>query len=269
MAQITYENKVALNQNPNIADINKVNDTDMNMIKNAVNDNETKILIAVADTAPEECETGDMYYNTTDNLIYTATSPNTWGTTGIAPTENTIYVVIDTQISYIYDGTTLVSIGGGASGGGKTPVGSITLYAGDTAPSGYMLCDGSAISRTDYADLYNIIGTIYGDGDGSTTFNLPNLKGNVPVGLNSSDTSFNTLGKAGGEKTHTLTINEMPRHRHQFDAYRSVSRTTTDTPVVAWENDLGDRGKYTMYEGGSQAHNNLQPYIVLNYIIKY
>lgn len=113
MAKITYENKVALNQNPNIPDINKVNDTDMNMIKNVVNNNETKVLLAVSSSAPATCDTGEIYFNTTDNLIYTATATNTWGSTGVAPTENTIYIEFTTQTAYAYDGTTLVSVGGG------------------------------------------------------------------------------------------------------------------------------------------------------------
>ena len=113
MSKITYTDKVALNQNPNVQDINKVNATDMNEIKNVVNSNETKVLLAVTDTAPAQCSTGDMYYDTTDDLIYTATGTNTWSSTGVAPTENTIYVVYDTQTAYAYDGNTLISVGGG------------------------------------------------------------------------------------------------------------------------------------------------------------
>lgn len=113
MAQITYANKVALNENPNINAINKVRDVDMNELKEVINENETKILLAVTDTEPAECSTGDMYYNTTDELIYTATATDTWSSTGVAPTENTLYVVLTTQTSYMYDGNTLVSIGGG------------------------------------------------------------------------------------------------------------------------------------------------------------
>lgn len=111
MAKITYENKVALNENPEIADINKVKDTDMNQIKNVVNENETKELIAVSSTAPAECSTGDMYFNTTDNLIYTATATDTWSSTGTTPTDNTIYVVIADKVMYMYNGTTLVKLG--------------------------------------------------------------------------------------------------------------------------------------------------------------
>ena len=113
MSKITYTDKVALNQNPNVQDINKVNATDMNEIKNVVNSNETKVLLAVTDTAPAQCSTGDMYYDTTDDLIYTATGTNTWGSTGVAPTENTIYVVYSTQTAYAYDGDSLISVGGG------------------------------------------------------------------------------------------------------------------------------------------------------------
>lgn len=113
MSKITYTDKVALNQNPNVQDINKVNATDMNEIKNVVNSNETKVLLAVTDTAPAQCSTGDMYYDTTDDLIYTATGTNTWSSTGVAPTENTLYVVLTTQTAYAYDGDneTLVSVG--------------------------------------------------------------------------------------------------------------------------------------------------------------
>ena len=112
---ITYDDKVALNENPSVAEINKVTDNNMNEIKNTINTN--------------------------------------------------------------------------------TPVGSISLFAGTTAPNGWLICDGSAVSRTTYANLFSVIGTTYGSGNGSTTFNIPNLKGKVPVGLDSSDTSFDTIGE--------------------------------------------------------------------------
>lgn len=113
MSKITYLDKVALNVNSDIADINKVNAADMNEIKQTVNSNETKILLAVSSSAPATCSTGDMYFDTTTNLIYTATATNTWGTTGVAPTSNTIYIVFSTNSTYAYNGTTLISVGGG------------------------------------------------------------------------------------------------------------------------------------------------------------
>ncbi|WNM27559.1 tail fiber protein [Demequina capsici] len=106
-----------------------------------------------------------------------------------------------------------------------TPSGVIAMTASAAAPSGWMLCQGQAVSRATYADLFTAIGTTYGAGDGSTTFNLPNLKGRVPVGADSSDTTFDALGETGGEKSHTLTATEMPSHTH---VQNSHGHTLTD-----------------------------------------
>lgn len=154
--------------------------------------------------------------------------------------------------------------------GGSLPIGTIIEYSGGSndLPTGYMLCDGSAISRTTYSQLFNIIGTTYGSGDGSTTFNLPNLKGRVAVGFDSSDSDFDTLGESGGEKTHTLTIDEMPAHNHNTDKYYNTG--------IGANNFYGSNATGNHYTnpngmsnaGGGQAHNNLQPYLVVNYIIK-
>lgn len=154
------------------------------------------------------------------------------------------------------------------------PAGVVDMFAGSTAPSGYLLCDGSAVSRTTYADLFTAIGTTYGTGDGSTTFNVPNIKGKVPVGRDSGDTSFDTLGETGGEKTHTLTIAEMPEHNHQITRqYDSTGFSTPyGDPAAGWSLPEGAASGTNMCPtaktGGSGSHNNLQPYIVLNYIIK-
>ena len=152
------------------------------------------------------------------------------------------------------------------------PIGAVVSYAGLNAPTGWLIYDGRAISRTIYANLFTIIGTQYGAGDGSTTFNIPNLKGKVVVGLDGNDTDFNTIGKTGGEKTHTLTINEMPSHNHylynatggpiQFPAYAAKDNGTTGSTAI------NGYATSTGYSGGSQPHNNLQPYQVQNYIIK-
>lgn len=152
------------------------------------------------------------------------------------------------------------------------PSGSVIEYAGNTAPNGWLICDGSAISRKIYSNLFEVIGSTFGSGDGTTTFNIPNLKGKIPVGLNSDDSDFNILGKTGGEKTHILTTNEMPSHNHRQTV--TASRSGSGNTYVSWNaNNLTgntDNGaRNTLNTGGGQAHNNLQPYIVLNYIIKY
>jgi microcystin-dependent protein len=108
------------------------------------------------------------------------------------------------------------------------PTGSLFPFAGSAAPTGYLLCDASAVSRTTYATLFGVIGTTYGSGDGSTTFNLPDLRGRLPMGagtgtgLNSSGTGLpsgtaqtaRTMGQWFGEETHALTTAELASHTH-------------------------------------------------------
>jgi len=91
------------------------------------------------------------------------------------------------------------------------PTGCVKMYAGSTPPSSWLICDGGAVSRTTYADLFAVIGTTYGQGNGSTTFNVPDMRGNVVVGHNGS--TYNR-GSTGGSPTHEITTAEMPIHSH-------------------------------------------------------
>lgn len=190
-----------------------------------------------------------------------------------------------------------------------TPPGIISQYAGSTAPSGYLMCDGQSLTTAAYPALFQAIGYQYG-GSGAN-FNVPNLQNRVPVGKG-TETEFDTLGETGGAKTHTLTTNEMPSHLHATDAHAHTFSGTTSTngshshttasraygyETFSWEgygvgsrssgqnivypptNSAGDHthtysgttsnaSPNTQNTGGGLAHNNLQPYIVLNYIIK-
>lgn len=142
--------------------------------------------------------------------------------------------------------------------------GCITAYGGSSAPTGWLLCDGSAVSRTTYAALFAIVSTTYGSGDGATTFNVPNLQGKVPVGKDTG--TFSTLGASGGEETHTLLTTELASHTHATSfgttgigsLYGVITPTLTGTVSIT-----------SASSGGGLAHNNLQPYLVINYIIKY
>lgn len=156
----------------------------------------------------------------------------------------------------------------GAVSGDTLPVGAIMPFGSDTIPENWLLCNGQAVSRTEYQQLFNTIGITFGQGDGFTTFNLPNLKGKVVVGKDENDTDFDTLGNTGGEKEHTLTINEMPSHNHQSSNYFEGSGGTSGVWAVRSLADLTGYKDTSSQTGGNQAHNILQPYQVQNYIIK-
>ena len=141
--------------------------------------------------------------------------------------------------------------------------GMIVQWTNNSTPAGFLLCDGSAISRDDYADLFGAIGTVYGVGDGSTTFNLPDLRGRVPVGENGA--TFNAIGDTGGEETHTLSTGEIPQHNHsEVTAVAAVINGGLEAPASAALPGSGNTGN----TGGGNAHNNIQPYLVVNHIIK-
>jgi microcystin-dependent protein len=148
------------------------------------------------------------------------------------------------------------------------PAGVFVPFGGSSAPTGWLLCDGSAVSRTTYAALFTAIGTAYGVGDNSTTFNVPNLKGKIPVGYNSAETEFDALGETGGEKTHALTEAELASHSHvQGDGQKAVNAGAATANTLISDNHAGGAVS-TATTGSGTAHNNLQPYVVVNYIIK-
>ncbi len=145
--------------------------------------------------------------------------------------------------------------------------GEIRLWPTATAPTGWLKCDGSAVSRVTYAVLFNLIGTTFGVGDGSTTFNLPDSRGRAIVGAGAGPSlTSRTVGQSGGEETHVLTPAEIPAHTHTFPG------SVTDGGGGGGNSypKLGAGGNVatTSSIGSGNAHNNMQPYLVLQYIIK-
>lgn len=166
-----------------------------------------------------------------------------------------------------------------------TPSGVIVPFAGSNAPSGWLLCAGQAVSRTQYASLFLTISTTYGVGDGSTTFNLPDLRGRTIAGVdnmggsaagrltNAVLSASNTLGATGGTQTHTMTTSEMPSHTHTWGTtFISADVNGNGSFAAPYLSQAGNNAWYTTPATGSagsgSAHNNTQPTIVLNYIIR-
>ena len=216
----------------------------------------------------------------------------------------------------------------------QVPAGIVSAFAGVTAPAGWLMCYGQAVSRTDYSALFTALSTTYGSGDGSTTFNIPNLRGRAIAGIDNmggSDagrlSTANTLGTATGTETVTLASTEIPAHSHPntltgSTTFAGSSHTHTDgdlaaaigatssnanrigyvtqgvgsgpsvasysiegtsliantatfnhyTPVYGTTDANSSTGTVGISNanntGGGGTHSNMQPTIVLNYIIK-
>lgn len=152
------------------------------------------------------------------------------------------------------------------------PIATVLAYSGNEIPAGYLLCDGSAVSRTTYAALLDVIGVTYGVGDGLYTFNIPDLRGRVIVGPdptneNISDAWAQTIGGYGGEEKHTQTINEMPQHDHNVN--NEIGGSGGTLVARAAVNNTATLSDKTGKTGGGQAFNVVQPSLVINYIIKF
>jgi microcystin-dependent protein len=110
-----------------------------------------------------------------------------------------------------------------------TVPGIVIPFAGMVSPEGYLLCDGSEVSRSTYALLYAVIGDTYGAGDGSTTFNLPDLRGRVVIGV----AGTHALGSTGGSETVTLTEDQLPAHSHVVPQHGHENNIAAKTPALS------------------------------------
>lgn len=178
------------------------------------------------------------------------------------------------------------------------PIGAIIDFAGSAPPSAWLLCYGQAVSRTTYASLFAVIGTTYGIGDGSTTFNLPDCRGRVSAGKDdmggtsadrlTTPVDGDTLGGAGGSEGVAITTAQMPSHSHGGTTQSAGSHTHNVNAFLAGSGGFqtgapiqsgtlgagiqtgaaGDHAHTINAEGGGEAHPNVQPTIIFNKIIK-
>ena len=165
--------------------------------------------------------------------------------------------------------------------GSAAPSGLVCAFGGTVAPTGWLLCNGAAVSRTTYATLFTAIGTTYGAGDGTTTYNVPNLQGRFPIGAgngaqkNVSGSGIitggtaltpRTVGQFGGEEDHVLTVAELATHSHEY----RWGTAGGAGPGPDGEAPIGDSlyGAQTGAQGLNTAHNTTPSFVVLSYIIK-
>ena len=147
--------------------------------------------------------------------------------------------------------------------GGIMPVGALTAYASSTPPQGWLLCNGQTVSRTIYARLFHVIGTTYGVGDGSTTFTLPDVRNRK---ITMASTTGN-IAQTGGEANHTLLTAELAAHTHTLPDTDSV---TNGTAALRTNDGSGNAGSLATDSAGSgTAHNVLDPYMAMYYLIRY
>ncbi|DBB16212.1 TPA: hypothetical protein ACH3X3_014539 [Trebouxia sp. C0006] len=171
-------------------------------------------------------------------------------------------------------------------------VGQLGIGCADAAPDGWLLCNGQAVKREKYSQLFGVIKSVYGDGDGQTTFNVPNLQGRVAVGQSSEGSGFEKIGDIGGEVAHKLEVHEMPAHTHgvhdpghrhhvRYCGRNYTAQGGKDSAFGA--NTLGRDGEgsgvgdtdpelshISLQQAGSNVpHNNMPPFIVMCYFIKW
>jgi microcystin-dependent protein len=164
-------------------------------------------------------------------------------------------------------------------------VGEIRMFGGNFAPAGWMTCDGQLLPISEYDTLFNLIGTTYG-GDGQSTFALPNLAARLPIHTGNNGTSTYTLAQNGGVTSVTLTTNQIPVHTHPIVADNNAG--TTGSPNNSYFAGAAPTKAFTVpnsssnpdapifrnfnagvlpVQGGSQPHDNMQPYLAVTFII--
>ncbi|HLO77115.1 MAG TPA: tail fiber protein [Magnetospirillum sp.] len=148
----------------------------------------------------------------------------------------------------------------------SVPTGSVTAYVASVAPTGWLMCNGAEVSRLAYPKLFALIGVRFGEGDGVNTFNVPDLRGRTPIGAGQgTGLTARPLAAKVGAETHTLAVSETPAHSHNYTVYMPGE---IGTYVYGVSRGDSPKALATTAVGGGEAHNNMQPSLAINFIIK-
>ena len=229
-------------------------------------ENEYVISIKIVDLLNKEGKTdSDLLLSGTPNMALADTGQVAFG--GICDLDSEFQAQFKKAVNFengIYEN-------GKRLGGEALPIGSMIPFGSDkNIPSNWRICDGSEVSRTTYADLFKVIGTTYGEGDGETTFNLPDKRGRVSVGLDEVQDEFNTIGKKGGSK-------HLQAHKHNVldgsystppNVFGYNDASGYNVPSIKGIHSNGTGGKLITDTVGTGDSGNLQPYEIDVWIIK-
>jgi microcystin-dependent protein len=157
-------------------------------------------------------------------------------------------------------------------------IGEIRMFAGNFAPNGWMFCEGATLPISENEALFQLIGTTYG-GDGEETFNLPNLASRVPIHMGTSpDGTTYQIGEMAGTEQETLSTQQIPQHTHALTASQAQAADQTPAGAVLAQSTVADMyiadspdatlaPSSVQPQGGSQPHENTQPFLCINFII--
>ena len=205
---------------------------------------------------------------------------STLSVAGAATFNSTVTVLGNAHVSAAVCASAFYGSGSNLTGLPSMPTGAIITWTVTAAPSGYLTCNGDAVNRSTYSGLFAIVSSLYGDGDGSSTFNIPDLRGKfqagfrttVATGLTSVTAGMiesTTIGNTGGVQAVSLATAQIPSHSHALTSVYSQGANQSNVPGLRRYSEVNTAAAMnTSVAGGGGVHSNIPPTIILNYVIK-